>query len=352
MRLVFILLFSVVWLKIDAQEVPIELRLAKEEKKLPDNLTSVRTAVILHAPNGQSWKKTAEKVHNQLRQMGIDAIVYLNYRDLTASLQLKNKFIEFLNVRRVENLIFISSLKQDHRLLITSYAKTKNLIRLNATSWYTEAATLNDVLFELALAIKKKEYEFTNFLIPDQPEIFEDMPLFKGTHFPSFPTRIKRLPLAVTKFATYAIDSTQASPQQLSEVKKYNEKIKRKNQQLEQAFKAFPYKYEMTEPITDEEAYRKGYQFVLRHFNTSGENIKKLLNYEINAQETDYISIVPLEGGGRTLKTIPIDEPVYKFYIKQTIAGDVYVGRHWDAAVNWEEALKNFLLHMKNDFEK
>lgn len=334
-----------------AQQIPIELRLAEEGRYLPENLTSVRTGVIIDCPNSQNWKEISKKVHNQLRQMGIDAIVYINYRDLSGSLQLRNKFIEFLNIRHIRNIVMIHQAASESRLLIGPYSETGQIIDLKGELWYSQSATLNDVLYELALGIKGKDYEFTNFLIPDQPEFYVDMPLFKGTHFPSYPTRIKRFPLAVTRFAKYVIDSTNASSEQMAIVHEYNREIEEKNRQMEKIFESYNYEYEFTEPITDDVAYQKGYQFVLRFFHTSGVNIKKLLNYEINAQETDYITIVPLEGGGRTLKTIPIEKPVYKFYIKQTIAGDVYVGRHWDASENWEDALKYFLQHMQNEFE-
>jgi hypothetical protein len=262
------------------------------------------------------------------------------------------KYVEFLNIRAIKNLIFISVLSKESRILVKPYTQTNPIINVLDDGWYTQTSLLNDALYEMALGVKRNEFEFSNFLIPDQPEIFEDMPLFKGTHFPSFPTRLKRFPIAVTIFSPYEIDTVNATPDQIKVVEAYNREIAEKNRRLKEIFEKYPYEYEFITEMDDKTAYQKGYQYVLRSFNTSGKNIKKLLNYEFNDKETDYITVVPLEGGGRTLQTTPVEKSVYKFYIKQTIAGDVYVGRHWDADANWENALRYHLMHMIEDFEK
>jgi hypothetical protein len=331
------------------QQVPVEMQAARQLREIPESTGTARAAVIVSTPEKTGWDETARKVHNQLKGMRLDVVMYIHYMDFAASPGIKRRYIELLKARRVENIFLIRAEEARSKLLLAPRGEDM-LIDLTAEAWYADTPVLNDALYELALTIKRMGYETKNFLIPDAPEIFEDIPLIQATEFPSYPTQLKRLPVGVTRFTTLPIDSANLTTDQIVAIKRYNDQQEEKNRQLEAYFANYPYKYEMVDPMTDEEAYKAGFQFILKHLHTSGRTIKKLLNYESASIETDYITVVPLPGGKRTMKTIPVETQVYKWYLKQTIANDAYLGRYWDADQDWQKALDYYFTHMINEF--
>ena len=55
--------------------------------------------------------------------------------------------------------------------------------------------------------------------------------------------------------------------------------------------------------------------------------------------------------GKVTLRSIPVNAPVYKYYVKHLYTKDVYTGDKWDADETWEDALQNFIMKMKADLK-
>jgi hypothetical protein len=55
--------------------------------------------------------------------------------------------------------------------------------------------------------------------------------------------------------------------------------------------------------------------------------------------------------GEPQIKTIPIEVPVYKFYIKHLEYGNIFLGNKWDADQTWQVALANHLQLMRLDLK-
>ena len=89
--------------------------------------------------------------------------------------------------------------------------------------------------------------------------------------------------------------------------------------------------------------YREGFLYQLVRIQSNGRMIKEFLDYEINDMETDYVTMKKRPDGSITLRTIPADAPVHKFYIKNLARNEVYVGETWDADETWQDALTNYL---------
>ena len=87
-------------------------------------------------------------------------------------------------------------------------------------------------------------------------------------------------------------------------------------------------------------------QFILYQIYDTGLRIKDYLNYTQNASETDYIS-VQLGEGKPKLKTIPVEDKVYKYYVKHIYSRDIYLGKDWDADPDWKLALRNYIAGLK-----
>jgi hypothetical protein len=109
----------------------------------------------------------------------------------------------------------------------------------------------------------------------------------------------------------------------------------------------FPVKYELVDPeLDDRELERKGFILVLRFIHTRGRVAKKILDYDLTQMASSIASVMMVDGEPQ-IKTIPIEVPVYKFYIKHLEYGNIFLGNKWDADQTWQVALANHLQLMR-----
>lgn len=317
MRTFILLLFILVVKTISAQ--------------LPATLVTSRSIVVMDLPltkdgeymTRRGWEEQAAFVQKNLSVMGVDAIAYLHSDDWNASPSSKSTFKSFFQKREVTHLLVLS--KNENNIFELSVHRLDNFSR----QWKSTGGSLNQALFRLGKEIKTKNFVIENFLSSSEPEIVTDVPFSKWTASTSFPDQIKRMTIGVARFEN-----------------------DNQNEELKRLLDPYPFKYELFDYVDDEDAFRKGYQYVLVHMGTAGESIKKLLNYRTGINETDYISTVVADSTATRLKTIPIDALVHKFYFRQTVNHEAFVGRQWDADVTWERSLANFILNLRIAFRR
>jgi hypothetical protein len=51
------------------------------------------------------------------------------------------------------------------------------------------------------------------------------------------------------------------------------------------------------------------------------------------------------------IRSIPADRMVFKFYFRNTVTGEIFIGSVWDADVAINDALRNFIFYMKRDLK-
>ena len=95
--------------------------------------------------------------------------------------------------------------------------------------------------------------------------------------------------------------------------------------------------------IDEKELYREGYQYVLLNIQTTGLNIKRMLNMQINAGETEFVSLNAKTKTDVSLERYSYEEVVYKYYVKHLLTGDIYIGDKWDSSITWDQSLNNYL---------
>lgn len=299
--------------------------------QLTESIVKDRALVImdlaLEEDNGYllrgEWEKQSSEIQKMLRVINVDVIGYLHKDDWEANKTVQLSYKLFFATRNVVNVIMIS---QEGNLYNLSVHDAKNLRQL----WNTEAGSLRQAVIRLGNDIKKKNFEVENFLPIDDAEVFVDIPFSKWSTTVNFPDRIRRLKVGVPQFEDKSM-----------------------NEQLRQLLSTYPFEYELFEYIDDEDAFRKGYQFVLLNITTAGSTIHKLLNLNTQAiDETAFISSTKGDSSSVKLKTIPAEAKVTKFYMKQTVSKELYVGKNWDADVNWQKALENFIHNLNIAFKK
>ena len=324
--------------------------------QVPDDLTSSRSAVIISMENKEvgdktrpQWEKLAKKVHTDLRKMYIDPVCYVYGDDLNAGPEIRKAFVSEFQQRGIKNLILFEreyvGLDETYSIKIARFNAQTDLTAENERVWAQIESPYDLITLRLGRQIIRQNIERTNFLIPEEPNLLKDLPVFTGVHLGSYPGLIRRANLAVVipeKHKVFA--GISASEQEI--IRQENLMIDRKVQEIESMMALYPYKYQMVTYSDDETLYKQGFQFALLPVNSTGLTIKKMLNYKITGTETDYISMVPKDSAGISLKTIPVEEMVHKYYIKQTIAHDIYVGKEWDSDFTWESALRNFIVNL------
>ena len=327
-----------------------ETHLMSISGSLPEGITSDRVCVVIHQMPEVEDQMLAQKLHINLKAMGIDAIKYLYHDQLYGGQDVYRKTLAALQKRHIRVLIFLEVSTQGFALTLGTMGTAK-WVDFKAKAWQVKGQTMNEVLIRLANKMKTLDLPYSNYLIPDSPELRTQIRLFSGTHFPRYPTQLKRFPLAVSLFPRLTVDGAFLNDQQRAYLSQYNERLALKNARIQEIFSDYPYKVEFLEDQSDAAFYKNRYQYVLRYAYMPGGELRTALGYELDPYQTQYISTVPVDGN-RTLKTLDKQKKVYNFYIQKTANGDLYAGRYYDADKTWEDALYNFKTLMMAQFKK
>jgi len=349
------------------QVFPVELSLLNLSGDLSDNLLSSRSIVLVDVPNGQSgksrgdWKGFAADAHGQLKQIGVDAVAYYNINDFYAGADATKNYLSSINPRGIKNILILRKkreiLGEEVELVIIEKKSEDGLFIPNQNAYRIQRNALGEIMLQLGRDIYQKNLTNENFMILDQPEFFDDTDVVKGRRYETFNRDLKIGKLAVPAFEHFrfpkGFDSTQLSQDKLKLIQQYNQQIDQRNSVLEGIMEAYPYKYEIVDYSQGEEhLYRREFSYVLMFLNSTGRNIRELLNYEIDLTETDYITLKTIIDDVTTLEQIPVSTPVYKYYMKQLVNKEIYLGNQWDADLTWNEALINHINNFKDTVEK
>ena len=333
--------------------------------RVPKYLLTRKSVVFISYPNEDKnpplrgdWKSYAEEIHTAFRRIGIDAVGYYHMDDIVSGTDPGIAFAAELKKRQVQYVIIIEKLPSNptdsisdlHRLVITAFDKKDTFISSGKKALEMEFPGLPNLLKQLSFEVVRAELEHTNFLISDKPEFFTDVQIIRGKRFPSYARDLKVEKLIVPRFPKLDSITTSFDPQKAANVKQYNRQVDQWNAELEEIMETYPLDYELTDFQKERDIYKMGYQFALCRLNTTGKTIRQLLNYDIDNSETDYISI-KAGLGGATIKSIPVDAPVFKYYVKHVNTKDTYVSGNWDADLTWQDALRNWIFNMKTDLK-
>ncbi|MEO9482901.1 MAG: hypothetical protein ABJG47_05620 [Ekhidna sp.] len=321
---------------------------------VPANLNSERSAVIFSVPEKEAdfievgdHEKLLTQVHKAFVTMGIDALFYLNEQNFTASNNSRFSYSALFNKRKIKTIIFLTQTAGGFKILMAPFDGTSRLMSDGADVFYMESDQLYSLLLNVGREIRRADQELYNFLIPEKPNYLHGLSIVENTLLKNYPGILRRSKLAVERFAP--LDSTNISdPSVLSRIKKYNLEVADKNKELAQIMSLYPYEYILVDKMPDDELKRNRYQFILRSVKSSAGIVKQMLDYEVMASETGFVSVIPVMPDQTRVKTIPRNAIVHKFYIRQNISKNVHVGE-WDADVSWQEALKNMIGNLSQE---
>lgn len=332
-------------------------------KNLPEDILQSKCAVLISTPpisknssERGDWKSLAREAHDYFIKIGIDPVAYFYLDDIYAGIDPSRKYIDHFVKREIKYIIVLSkvNLKIKNKeairyvIVITEFNKDRQVIANGQPAYKDQDKDMEDLMKKIYSITIRKDYVKTNNLIIDRPEFFGGISIINGRRNASFPTDLRVDKLAVPKFEEAPIPSNRPggmiNNKIAEETEKYNASVERMNFELDRSFQDYPWQFELVKYNPDEkELWRQGFLYIIMHVHTTGKTIKEMLDYELNDIETGYITLLKKPDGSFTLRTIPVDAPVYKFYIRSLSRNEIYIGESWDADETWQDALNNFL---------
>lgn len=321
---------------------------------IPKDLLLSKSIVVISMSKGDNklrgdWKGLAKEAHFYVRKLGIDAVQYIYIDDLIGGYDIQRAITDQMNKRDIKNIFMLSKDEVNGRDqfigVLTPYNNEPTLISNNQGAWKSQTSDLEILFRNLSRAIDNADLVLENLLIIDSPEYFRGVDIIRGKRFESLNTDLRIDRIAVPKFMDLPApenSDTESTAKMVALINEENSKNLARNSQLEQLLIDYPYKFGIV-PYEYEEKklLTKGFQFVLLRINSSGRNVRKLLGYDINDDVNELITIRKDKEDNVSVKSIPIDGMVYKYYVKHINSGDIYLGEQWDGDDNWQDAFNN-----------
>lgn len=319
--------------------------------KLPEGLLTARSAVFVKLPDlpdgrRPDWKELATRAQKGFQQIGIDAMAWYYLDDITAGTDATATYMDYLKQRRVEYILLLTQERDgSFRTVITTFEGKEYVFNPagQAASRF-QASSPDKLMREVYKQTLREDLSRSNILINDFPEYFSASNIVRGKSFKRYNPDLKIDKMAFPLFNEFAVEMRKdAQATEFGDITLSGEDIRMQAMLQE----AYPFEYGLVEyEIGEKEIRNLGYQFVFMYLKTTGKTIRQMLGMEVSEQETDYVTTVH-RGDQHSVKTIPVDQPVYKFYAKHIYTGDVYIGNEWDADLTWEDAFRNYIENMR-----
>jgi hypothetical protein len=294
----------------------------------PEGLLASRSAVF------HDLTVTAQELSELqagFQQIGIDAVMYLDADKVTAGIETTRAYSAYLSSRDIKFIILFNKGQDGYEAIVAKYNNTSAFVDAQQPAWKVTHRQLHElimILYRDSWLTQKKQ----NFLINDQPESDIQVPIIAGRRSELYPLDLKTDNIAVVKSSD---PSLQAQIEELlNAVYPYPNKIK----------------FIDAVPEFEKDLRRQGMQFILHYVHCRGKTARDLLGYDITRGESAYGSLT-FPNGTPQVKTIPVESPIYKFYIKHVESGNVFLGTRWDADESLLQAMKNHLMNYRSELK-
>ncbi len=336
---------------------------------LPETIRNGKTVVLVNTTKilaEQTFNKTAEPLIEEAQKVfskaGIDVVGYYSLKQVFAGKDSQYGFSEAWKKREIKNIIVLSRVVYQKKnkevtryvILASAFNGKPSLYSNGQVGWKAQGKDFDKVLSKVASAANKFDRE--NLLINESPEFFDDVKMVWGEHVEGYLTDLDFGKLAVPTFKNVVIPSPKPKgvinnlvAKQVEESNALNAK---NNKVLEEKMVAYGYEYELVDPaVSYIDLSKNGFSYVLMRLYAPGIDIKKMLNYRYNEDQDTYSTQI-YNAGKLTVRRIPANGLVYKYYIKHLRTGNIYLGAKWDADETWSEALDHMLYNVKVEMKR
>jgi hypothetical protein len=314
MRLIYILLLNFFLLfnyALQAQSLPITEEVFFQRftivNQMPERILSGRT-LLFYGTNLN--EKELERIQESFSVTGIDAVLAIEIDKLLGGHDVRKALFEAIQKREISNLVFVQKNQQGFRCTMTKFNQKFSFVNTIQPAWQLDKSTLGEMLLELSRDAQNT-YLKENFLVNYQPETELKINIIRGSRIESHSSDLR-----VDKLAVRLSDSVED------------------NEALKNSLSNYPFKVEFIgDSISDADLRLKGFWYVLQSVHLPEKQARELLGYTTSKGLTKNFD----------------DRSVYKFYFKKLEFDNVYLGKDWDAATNWQEALQNTLANLRKE---
>lgn len=303
------------------------------QSTFPENLLKTRSIVFYQVTPKRikplvrgNWRSLAEEIQPGLKRAGIDGVLHYYLNDIYSGQESYNSFLDYFDERDVKNAVFVFEEGGSYTITVTDLQDRQHLLKMGQSAWQIRGEDLGAMLSNLYKACANSGLERRNWLILEVPEFGKMINPIKAKRNEFYDLNFSSEKLAVPT----VMDTSE----------------------LRRVLADYPYKWGFVDPTTPEKELRTdGYQYILYSTHSTGEAVKKILDYKTTDVETSYISEVKVDGNSE-VQSYSIHTPVYKYYIKHIYSGNVFLGKRWDTAPDWQQALGNYIQNLRNELVK
>lgn len=275
--------------------------------QMPERILSGRS--LLFYTNSLSQKELV-RIQESFSALGIDAVLAIETEKLLGGHDVRKALFDAIQKREISNLVFIQKNQQGYTCTLTNFNQKFSFINTGQPAWQLSKNTLGEMLLELSRNAQSA-FAKQNFLVNDQPETDVKISIIRGSRIESHSSDLRVDRLAV-RLSDRAED----------------------NEALKSAFSNYPFKVEfVADSLSDLELRLKGFWYVLQSVHLPEKQARDLLGYAVS----------------KGLNNSFDDRSVYKFYFKKLEFDNVYLGKEWDAATSWQQALQNMLTNLRKE---
>lgn len=329
-----LIIYTLFWLitpVATGQTVPVNWDSLSTTESIPEKLLQgkslliFKTAAILET-NGirPDWMAMADVVQPYLQRCGIDAVATYHYDDIVSGKETEEAFLFRFKNRMITHLVLVEQTRSGFEIRVAKFDKI-TLIDTTTPVWYTSAVELKEAANKLFLATSQSGQKFSNRLVLAVPEKGLLVKPIQGRRSEFYDLNLQSDQLAIVPFADTS--------------------------RIRNVMESYPYKYDFVSGDTPERELRSdGFQFILYYVHSTGEAVRTMLEYPVNDEEDAYVS-ESFNGETPVAYTYDKNKTVYKFYIKHIYSGNIFLGKKYDAAPSWEEALNLYIANMREQLQ-
>jgi hypothetical protein len=312
MRLIYILLLSFCCLPdyaLQAQCIPDTEEVFFQRftlvSQMPERILSGRSLLFYSSSLSQ---KELGRIQESFAGVGIDAVLAIEIEKLLSGHDVRRSLFEAIQKREISNLVFIQKSQQGYRCTMTKFNQKFTFINAKQAAWQLDKTTLGELLLQINRDVQNN-FTRQNFLINDQPETEVRLNIIQGSRIESLSSDLR-----VDRLAVRLSDRTAD------------------NETLKGIMSTYPFKVEFVgDSLSDAELRLKGFWYVMQSIHLPEKQARELLGYS------------SAKGFNANAGS------VYKFYFKKLEFNNVYLGKEWDAAVTWQEALQNIISNLRKE---
>ena len=319
--------------------------------EIPEGLLATKTAVIVDAGSPElNWKQISNDTHNQLKRTGVDAVAYFQWSIMFSGFEPQQEISEFLKTRQVENIILVRSTIGRAEVWLTAFNDDWTIISSGQNAWYSADSTVSRALLPLYQKAALEQVR-KNLLISDMPEYYEGLIFHQRKINKIYPQDVRGFKTCIAIIPTVPKpDDMNANLQRIFET--YQNAVMGRNDELKNVInEKYPFKYEFYEfglPMEELRA-KNGCNFFLGYVYGTASNVSQM--FKLSSGDSKEIKTNAVLSEKPIIRNISPERMVFKFYFKNTVNGEIFIGSVWDADVAINDALRNFIFYLKRDLK-